>query len=228
MPLAPLASGSGCGCVSSCAHRRHVDCPAIWCWGRRPVIVLPEAAKPATTVDWAGVLCHELAHWLRRDHWSSLLGELLTAALPWHPLAWWARHRLGSSASSPATTGCSAPACRPRIMPSRSWASSLSVAHLWPWRPSRAVADSSAEFSTSWMSGASSPLIGKRWACTSAVVVVLAASAMALAQSRPAVSKGHRSATRGTAENVKTSKTTAVNNQEAAKTRTITGNGHRA
>ena len=60
----------------------HVDCPAIWCWGRRPVIVLPEAAEPATTVDWAGVFCHELAHWLRRDHWSSLLGELLTCCPP--------------------------------------------------------------------------------------------------------------------------------------------------
>ena len=73
-----------------------VTCPAIWCWGRRPVIVLPEAIDAlAAPVDWVGVFCHELAHWVRRDHWSSLLAEFMVCALPWHPLAWWARHRLG-------------------------------------------------------------------------------------------------------------------------------------
>jgi hypothetical protein len=70
-----------------------VSCPAIWCWGRRPVIVLPEVAAAATTINWVGVFCHELAHWLRGDCWSSLLGEVMVCALPWHPLAWWARHR---------------------------------------------------------------------------------------------------------------------------------------
>ena len=81
--------------VRSCASSR-VACPAIWCWGRRPVIVLPESSDlMAARVNWAGVFCHELAHWLRRDHWSSLLGELLVCVLPWHPLAWLAKQRLG-------------------------------------------------------------------------------------------------------------------------------------
>jgi beta-lactamase regulating signal transducer with metallopeptidase domain len=74
----------------------HVACPAIWCWGRHPVIILPESSDlMAAQVDWVGVFCHELAHWLRRDHWSSLFGDLLVCALPWHPLAWLAKHRLG-------------------------------------------------------------------------------------------------------------------------------------
>ena len=72
----------------------HVTCPAIWCWGRRPAIVLPKF-QDAVSVDWIGVFCHELAHWRRRDHVSSLLAEVLVCAVPFHPLAWWARHRLG-------------------------------------------------------------------------------------------------------------------------------------
>ena len=68
-------------------------CPVIWCWGRRPVILLPEMVK-TSSVDWIGVFCHELAHWVRRDHVASLIAEFLTCLLPWHPLAWWARQRL--------------------------------------------------------------------------------------------------------------------------------------
>jgi hypothetical protein len=73
----------------------NLACPAIWCWRHRPVILLPETATAALPVDWAGVFCHELAHWVRRDHWSNLLAEVLTCLLPWQPLAWWAKHRLG-------------------------------------------------------------------------------------------------------------------------------------
>jgi Leucine-rich repeat (LRR) protein len=40
------------------------------------------------------VLCHELAHWKRRDHISGLLAELVVCILPWHPLLWWAKSRL--------------------------------------------------------------------------------------------------------------------------------------
>jgi len=73
--------------------------PVIWCWGRRPIILLPEKPsffeKPGfADVDWVAVLCHELAHWKRHDHWSSLMAELVVAFLPVQPLAWWARRRL--------------------------------------------------------------------------------------------------------------------------------------
>jgi hypothetical protein len=44
-------------------------------------------------LDWTCIICHELAHWRRRDHVSGLFAELLVCALPWQPLLWWARRR---------------------------------------------------------------------------------------------------------------------------------------
>ncbi|MCH8837390.1 MAG: hypothetical protein IIA60_06260, partial [Candidatus Marinimicrobia bacterium] len=45
-------------------------------------------------VDWAGVVCHELAHCMRRDHISGLIAETLASILWWNPLAWLAKKRL--------------------------------------------------------------------------------------------------------------------------------------
>ncbi len=74
---------------------RGVRSPVIWCWRRRPVLLVPSAAgRFDNGIDWAGVLCHELAHWKRRDHISGLLAELAVCILPWHPLIWWAKSRL--------------------------------------------------------------------------------------------------------------------------------------
>jgi len=74
---------------------RNVRSPVIWCWRHRPVLLVPSAAgRLENGVDWAGVLCHELAHWKRRDHISGLLAELVVCILPWHPLLWWAKSRL--------------------------------------------------------------------------------------------------------------------------------------
>jgi len=74
---------------------RSVRSPVIWCWRRRPVLLVPSAAgRFDNGVDWAGVLCHELAHWKRRDHISGLFAELAVCILPWHPLVWWAKSRL--------------------------------------------------------------------------------------------------------------------------------------
>ncbi len=74
---------------------RGVRSPVIWCWRRKPILLVPSAAgRFDNGVDWAGVLCHELAHWKRRDHISGLLAELAVCILPWHPLLWWAKSRL--------------------------------------------------------------------------------------------------------------------------------------
>ncbi len=74
---------------------RGVRSPVIWCWRKRPILLVPSAAgRLDNGVDWAGVLCHELAHWKRRDHISGLLAELAACILPWHPLLWWAKSRL--------------------------------------------------------------------------------------------------------------------------------------
>jgi len=72
-----------------------VNCPVIWCWGRRPALLLPSGvAELPAEVDWVGILCHELAHWKRRDHLSGLFAEGVTCLLPWQPLAWWSKRRL--------------------------------------------------------------------------------------------------------------------------------------
>ena len=74
---------------------RGVRSPVIWCWRLRPILLVPSAAgRFDNGIDWAGVLCHELAHWKRRDHISGLLAELAVCILPWHPLLWWAKSRL--------------------------------------------------------------------------------------------------------------------------------------
>ncbi|MFI5461021.1 MAG: M56 family metallopeptidase, partial [Isosphaerales bacterium] len=200
--------------------------------GRRPVNHPPpgggglgwggETASLGKSVDWAGVFCHELAHWARRDQWSSLLGELLIAALPWHPLAWWARRRLGQLSEL---------ACDDWVLgtglPAADYAESL--LGLVPQRgaPLALAAVSSrrglfGRIQHILDERRSSPIVGKRWACASGLAMVLAASALALAQSRPAVSKGQR-AQKDETEKVIASKTDPVSNQAATKTRTIRG-----
>jgi beta-lactamase regulating signal transducer with metallopeptidase domain len=71
-----------------------IRCPMIWCWGVRPVVLLPDSAAQQPQILWRSVFCHELAHLVRRDHWSALWAELLIILVPWQPLAWRARRRL--------------------------------------------------------------------------------------------------------------------------------------
>ncbi|MCJ7675298.1 MAG: M56 family metallopeptidase, partial [Sedimentisphaerales bacterium] len=71
--------------------------PLIWCWGRPLVLLAPtDACRDGDRLDWMSVVCHELAHWKRRDHVTGLFAELMVCILPWQPLLWWTRHRLVS------------------------------------------------------------------------------------------------------------------------------------
>jgi beta-lactamase regulating signal transducer with metallopeptidase domain len=72
----------------------HIRCPMIWCWGARPVVLLPATATDAAPILWRSVFCHELAHAIRSDHWTALWAEIVVIALPWQPLAWLSRRRL--------------------------------------------------------------------------------------------------------------------------------------
>ncbi len=74
-----------------------VRSPAIWCWGRQPMLLLADdGSSSGDRVDWVGVISHELAHWKRRDHVSGLLAELAVCALPWNPLLWLSKRHLVS------------------------------------------------------------------------------------------------------------------------------------
>jgi beta-lactamase regulating signal transducer with metallopeptidase domain len=73
----------------------NVASPVIWCWGRRPVLLVQtEADACQPSPDWVGLFCHELAHWKRRDHIWGLFAECVVCLLWWHPLVWWAKRRL--------------------------------------------------------------------------------------------------------------------------------------
>lgn len=69
-----------------------IHSPMIWCWSRPPVLLVPQASDDQ--VDWVGVICHELAHWSRRDHLSGLTAELIVCLLSWNPLLWWSKRRM--------------------------------------------------------------------------------------------------------------------------------------
>lgn len=72
--------------------------PMIWC-GRGFRLVLP--ARLWDELDNAGrraVVCHELAHLRRRDHWVRRFELLVTAVFWWHPVLWYVRHRIDEEA----------------------------------------------------------------------------------------------------------------------------------
>lgn len=73
-----------------------IDTPVIWCWERHPVLLIPSSMADARLGRdaWRMIFCHELAHHLRGDHWSSLWNDLLVILIPWHPLSWYARRQL--------------------------------------------------------------------------------------------------------------------------------------
>ena len=71
---------------------KNVRSPMIWCWTRPPVLLVPSDLDD--NVDWVDVICHELAHWRRRDHLIGLMAELAVCILPWNPFLWWAKKRV--------------------------------------------------------------------------------------------------------------------------------------
>jgi beta-lactamase regulating signal transducer with metallopeptidase domain len=76
-----------------------VRCPAIWCWSRRPILLIPASFERSDSpIDWTAVFSHEIAHWRRLDHATTMLGEMLLCLMPWNPLVWWTKSRLSQFA----------------------------------------------------------------------------------------------------------------------------------
>jgi 5-hydroxyisourate hydrolase-like protein (transthyretin family)/protocatechuate 3,4-dioxygenase beta subunit len=199
-----------------------VRCPSIWCWCRRPVIVLPEDVAAETSINWVGVFCHELAHWLRGDHWWSVLGEVLVCALPWHPLAWWARHRstqLSELACDDWVLATGLPATEYadlllRLIPQRRGSMALAAvsSRRGLFGRLRQILDERQR----------SPVVGVRWTCLSLAAMVLAASAMALAQTRP-LDKSQQSKLDDGERRLSTSTPSPARPMETTKRRSISG-----
>ena len=72
--------------------------PLVWC-GRRTRLVLPTGLwGELDPIGRQAILCHELAHLRRRDHWVRRLELLLSALFWWNPLVWWIRRRVEEEA----------------------------------------------------------------------------------------------------------------------------------
>ena len=67
--------------------------PMTWGW-RRPVILLPAAAKVWSANRLEVVLMHELGHVIRRDALTQAIGQLVCALMWFHPLVWLAASRM--------------------------------------------------------------------------------------------------------------------------------------
>ena len=69
--------------------------PLLWPHLNRPLIVLPlRLVRQMDDAQLACIVCHELAHFVRRDHWSNLFALAVNALFWWHPVAWWARREM--------------------------------------------------------------------------------------------------------------------------------------
>ncbi len=85
----------GLQCTPTVRVSDSIACPVVWCWSKEPLILLPvKMADEPDAKALAGILCHELAHWKRRDHLSVLVSEILACAMPWHPLVWWTKRQM--------------------------------------------------------------------------------------------------------------------------------------
>jgi hypothetical protein len=57
--------------VVVCSSKK-VRSPVIWCWGKRPVLLVPSTGGGTDgRLDWVSVICHELAATISADYWRS-------------------------------------------------------------------------------------------------------------------------------------------------------------
>ena len=69
-----------------------IGSPMLWGWGRSAVVLFPRDLLARLSPEARDTLLgHELAHFLRRDHWVRVLEFLATGLYWWHPAVWLAR-----------------------------------------------------------------------------------------------------------------------------------------
>ncbi|MBP7053911.1 MAG: hypothetical protein KBE65_23100 [Phycisphaerae bacterium] len=165
----------------------HIPSPAVWCWGRQPTLLIPQdSCDDGGSLDWTSIVCHELAHWRRRDHVSGLLAELVVCAAPWQPLAWWARRRL---------VALSEEACDDWVIASGQTATSYAKTLLGLVPQGQTGLVPSVVPSRSGLAGrirrilhdaCGNPRAGLRWSLVAAVLTTCLGLGIAFAQTRPA------------------------------------------
>jgi beta-lactamase regulating signal transducer with metallopeptidase domain len=75
-----------------------IGSPMLWGWGRGTVVLFPRELLARLAPEARDtLLAHELAHFLRRDHWVRVLEFVATGLYWWHPAVWLARMGIESA-----------------------------------------------------------------------------------------------------------------------------------
>ena len=72
--------------------------PMLWFLGRPKLLVPAGLVTTLGSVGWQGILAHELAHLVRRDHWVRRVEVAAGLFWWWNPLYWLTRGRLDAEA----------------------------------------------------------------------------------------------------------------------------------
>ena len=175
----------GLSVVPQLYESANVQCPVVWCWGRCPKLLLPAGTTDRGREDLLGVLCHELAHFKRRDHLATLAGELAVCVLPWNPLAWLAARRLSDLSEHACDTWVIASG----ESPTRYAEALLDLAPQKPMVFAPAAANGrravARRIRRIFDAPAANPSSGRRWTVAVALTATLLAAAAALAHRRP-------------------------------------------
>ena len=81
------------GSVRSCVVDARTT-PLLWGWHRPMVVVPRQLIEELSPVQLRGIIAHELAHLVRRDHWANAFVLLVKTLLWWNPVVWWADREL--------------------------------------------------------------------------------------------------------------------------------------
>ena len=69
--------------------------PFLWVRFSGPFIALPRhLVNHMSDEQVSCILCHEMAHYARWDHWANLFAFLVTSLFWWHPVAWLAKRKM--------------------------------------------------------------------------------------------------------------------------------------
>src|SRR5207244_2707723 len=87
-----LAAALGIGRPPAVKVATGIGSPMLWGWGRGAVVLFPRGLLDRLAPEARDtLLAHELAHFLRRDHWVRVLEYVATGLYWWHPAVWLAR-----------------------------------------------------------------------------------------------------------------------------------------
>jgi beta-lactamase regulating signal transducer with metallopeptidase domain len=89
---ARIAAALGITRVPAVKLAAGIGSPMLWGWGRGAVVLFPRDLLARLSPEARDtLLAHELAHYLRRDHWVRVLEFVATGLYWWHPVVWLAQ-----------------------------------------------------------------------------------------------------------------------------------------